>query len=195
MASQKHSNRTSSKISSAASISASSKDRAPQSSISYSSFCPSHFQLSLFASVIQGLESQHLRVHDANTGSLRCDYPIASKATVSCLDWGLYRCHSSEGSKEHARKKRKRPGAVEDLRGSDVVIAYGMSDSEIQIFSPSQAQVMATLKGAHSLGIRDVKFVDGGEPAQIWSVGGDNKLVQWDIRTGNVIRHIFKSSL
>lgn len=68
------------------------------------------------------------------------------------------------------------------------MLAFGTSDSEIHIFSPAEAKMVGSLKGGHTQGIRDFKFVDYGLDAQGWSVGGDGKLVQWNLKTYRSIR-------
>ena len=161
-------------------------------SILRSSFCPSFFQLSLFASIIQGLDSQQLRIHDTSTGRLRCEHAIGSKAVVTCLDWGYYGENHRDRRHQEANKKRKRidlvNGATFDEGARSVAIAFGTNDSRIEIFSPSEAKLVGTLKDTHTQGIRDFKFVDHGLHAEAWSVGGDGRLVQWDLKKGGALR-------
>ena len=164
-----------------------------KSSILKSSFCPSLLQLSLFASIIQGLGSQHLRIHDTTTGRLQCEHAIGSKATVTCLDWGYYGENQPNRQHQESNKKRKRNELVNgntlNGRARIITIALGMTDSEIQLFSPAEARILGTLKGAHTQGIRDFKFADHGLHSEGWSIGGDGKLVQWGLKTGKVLRY------
>ena len=164
-----------------------------KSSILKSSFCPSPLQLSLFASIIQGLDSQHLRIHDITTGRLRCEHAIGSKATVTCLDWGYYGENHSDRQHQESNKKRKRNelanGNTPHERSRGVAIAFGTTNSEVQIFSSAEARVLGTLKGAHTQGIRDFKFVDHGLQSEGWSIGGDGKLVQWDLKKDKALRY------
>ena len=157
-----------------------------------SSFCPSHFQLSWFASVIQGLDGQHLRIHDTNTGRLRCEHTITSKASITCLDWGYYGENHRDRHHKESKKKRKRSemvnGHVPNDQTSNVVVAVGTSDSEVHMFSPQEAKIIASLNEAHTQGIRDFKFADNGIHAEGWSIGGDGRLVQWDLRENRVLR-------
>lgn len=162
----------------------------PKASILHSRFSPSHFQLSLFASVIQGLDGQHLRIHDTTTGRLRCEHKITSRATISCLDWGVNGEHRSDGHHQGSKNKRKRSdklnGTVPDPK--DVVVALGMSDSEIRLFSPSESKVVAVLQGEHTQGVRDFRFSHGELKDNGWSIGGDGKILQWDLRKRKSIR-------
>lgn len=135
-------------------------------------------------------DSQHLRIHDTVTGRLCCDHAITSGATITCLHWGSYGKSQSGG--ETSSKKRKRNSLVNGLgreKGTDVVLAYGTSHSEIKFYSPAKAGVVGALGGVHTQGIKVFRFSTvEGKPAEGWSVGGDGKLVQWDIRTGASIR-------
>lgn len=184
---------TASKISSSSAPAASSTTlTAHKSSILHSRFSPSRFQTPLFASVIQGLDSQHLRFHDTRTARLQCEHAIQSKATVTCLDWGYYGKIHRDQDFELLRKKRKREdlvnGKSSDVVTEDVVLAFGTSDSEINMFSPARAKIVGVLKGAHTQGIRDFKFTDGGRGQEGWSIGGEGKLIQWNLLKGTSIR-------
>ncbi len=70
----------------------------------------------------------------------------------------------------------------------DVVVALGTSDSEVQMYSPAEAKNVGTLREAHTQGIRDFRFADKGMNAEGWSIGGDGRLVQWDLRKNRVLR-------
>ncbi|KAL1864971.1 Small subunit (SSU) processome component [Paecilomyces lecythidis] len=157
-------------------------------------FSPSEYQLALFASVIQGLDGQHLRIHDTNTGRLQCDHAAAPKETITSLDWGYYYGDRQRPREQQSKKKRKRSsgvnGAVDGLDKGDAVVAFGTSTSDIRMYSPSEDKVVGTLSGIHENGIRDFKFTAKRPGLEGWSIGGDNKLVQWDLRTGQSIRTI-----
>ncbi|KAL9103580.1 MAG: hypothetical protein Q9163_001382 [Psora crenata] len=184
-----------SNVSSAANPAASSTaSTVTRSSILNSSFSPPRYRLSLFASVIQGLDSQHLRIHDTNTGRLRCEHAIGSKASITCLDWGFYGRGQPNGRQQVGRKKRRR---VEQLNGDtenghpkDIALALGTSDSEIHLYSPAQAKAIGLLTGGHTKGIRSFKFSEDGVPSDGWSVGGDARLVQWNLESFQLIRAI-----
>lgn len=55
------------------------------------------------------------------------------------------------------------------------------------MFSPPEAKIVGKLSGAHERGIKDFKF-SGEEYLEGWSIGGEGKLVQWDLRTENALR-------
>lgn len=191
MVSKKHSRATASKISSQADLAASSKTQvANNSSLLLSAFSPSRYELHWFASVIPLFDSHHLRIHDSATGRLCCDHAITSKTTITCLHWGSY--GKGHGGVEPPSRKRKRDGLVNGRgpeKGTDVVLAYGTSDSEIKFYSPARSQIVGSLKGIHTQGIKVFRFSSGeGKRAEGWSIGGDGKLVQWDLHKGSSIR-------
>jgi U3 small nucleolar RNA-associated protein 5 len=148
---------------------------AQKSSILKSSFAPSTFQLRLFASVIQSFESQQLRIHDASTGRLRCQHAAKPAQRITCLDWGFSKPHSTPKS-----KSRKR---------DDVLLAYGTSTSEVCLFSPTEGNIVGELSGQHEQGITDFKF-SSSNSNEGWSLGGDGKLVKWDIAKRKALRTI-----
>ncbi|KAJ5949236.1 hypothetical protein N7454_000820 [Penicillium verhagenii] len=186
----KKSSRQTTKVGSAASLAAG-LTQSTKSSILRAAFSPSEYQLALFASVIQGLDAQHLRIHDTNTGRLQCEHALGPKEIITSLDWGYYGGQAK--NRDQSKKKRKRGSDVNGVDGldqGDVVVAFGTSTSEIRLFSPSEDKIVGTLTGAHEKGIKDFKFTAGRPAQEAWSIGGDNKLVQWDLRTGKTLRTI-----
>lgn len=169
--------------------SSSTTQSASKSSILQSSFCPSRFQLSLFASVIQGLGSQHLRIHDTSTGRLQCEHAIEPKASITCLDWGYYGRRNPQEPKRKRKRHDFENGDTSDDQSRDVVVALGTSVSDVLIFSPLEAKILGALKGGHTQGIRDYRFAQDGLQVEGWSIGGDGKLVQWDLKEGRVFRY------
>lgn len=168
----------------AASTASCATKKSQKSSISKSAFAPSHLQLSLFASVIQGFESQHLRIHDTTTGRLRCEHAAAARARITSLAWGYYGTSYRE-VQESSNRKRKR----DQDAGGHAVVAYGLSTSEICIFSPTQSKIVGKLSGVHEQGIKDFQFVVDDQ-SQGWSIGGDGKLVQWDVASNKAVRYV-----
>lgn len=191
MPSKKRSRGPVSKISSAADpASSGSQIASNKSSVIRSAFSPSEYQLALFASVIQGLDAQHLRIHDINTGRLRCEHAVNPKEAITSLDWGYY---GDAHTDQHSKKKRKRSsgvnGAVSVSEPGDVVVAFGTSSSEVRMYSPAEGKIVGTLAGGHERGIRDFKFTLQKPGVEGWSIGGDGKLVQWNLQTGDATRY------
>ncbi|KAK5045687.1 hypothetical protein LTR84_009056 [Exophiala bonariae] len=166
------SNRPSSSAAPASSLTASTQN----SSVLKSAFAPSHFQLHLFASVVQSFDSNQLRIHDTTTGRLRCQHESRPGTRITCLDWGHYGLANHEQRQTPSKKKRKRD--QDPIQGA--VVAYGTTSSEICLFSPAEGKVVTTLKGVHERGVRDFKF-SPAEKAEAWSIGEDGKLVLWNL--------------
>jgi U3 small nucleolar RNA-associated protein 5 len=59
------------------------------------------------------------------------------------------------------------------------------------MFSPAEGKIIGTLQGVHERGIKDFKF-SHPDHTEGWSIGGDGKLVQWDLIEGRAIRFVFK---
>lgn len=193
---KKSSSRAVSRVSSTAAPSAASATvNIKKSSIIRSAFSPSEFQLALFASVIQGLDAHHIRIHSTSSGRLQCEHAVNPKESVTSLDWGYYG-EASRGD-QPMKKRRKRHSGVngiaagaEDDAGA-IVVAFGTSTSEIRMYCPSEDKVTGVLTGGHEKGIRDFKFTLKRPAQEGWSIGGDGKLVQWNLRKGIYVRYVY----
>lgn len=190
MGKQKAPKNVSSNVSSTANPAASSTTRtAHNSAILKSSFAPFRLGSPFFASVIQGLDSQCLRIHDVTTGRLLCEHGLISRASVTCLDWGYYAGGSASHEEQQPKKKKRKRSSQPNgpPPSQDIVLAYGTNLSEIQIYSPKESKVLATLKDVHSGGIRDFRFINDGRDGEAYSAAGDGKLVRWDLKQGTAI--------
>ena len=189
MAGKKASKRTVPNTSSGAALPpSSSAHKTGPSSILHAAFVPSFFQLSLFASVVPALDADRLRVHDIVSGALRCEH-TPQRTKITCLDWGYHgaRPQHADASRKKRRKLVQANGAGSSTHG-DVVVALGTNRSEVELYSPAEAKVVGTLKGAHARGIVNFKFQDYGKSGRAWSLGGDEKLVEWDVMKRTIIR-------
>ena len=181
------------KSSRASNISATASPKVPtlaakKSSILRSSFAPSAFQLSLFASVIQGFESQQLRIHDISTGRVRCEYSAGGGAQINSLDWGYYSPARQQSQKQNKKRKRQANGVVDGWLPEDAVIALTTSEADVRLFSPSEDKVVAILKGPHDREVKQFQFTEG-KYSEGWSIGADGRLVQWDITTQQPLQY------
>jgi U3 small nucleolar RNA-associated protein 5 len=59
------------------------------------------------------------------------------------------------------------------------------------MFSPAEGKIVGTLSGVHERGIKDFQFVID-DYSQGWSIGGDDKLAQWDLASNKAIRYVRK---
>lgn len=176
------SNRPSASATPASSLTASTQN----SSVLKSAFAPSHFQLHLFASVVQSFDSNQLRIHDTATGRLRSQHESRPGSRITCLDWGHYGGANQEKRQTPSKKKRKRDH--DPMEGA--VVAYGTTSSDICLFSPAEGKIVGTLTGAHQRGVRDVKF-STTEREELWSIGEDGKLVLWNLANCQTMRLVF----
>ena len=158
---------------------ASSKPALTPATLAVSAFAPAALNLNLFASVVLGLDAYRLRIHDTNTGRLRCEHVFEKGVTIGALSWGVL---PAKDKKLAPKKKRKRvAGEAEDdaEQAGSVVVAAATNRGSVLMFSPSEAQMVGTLEGEHVGAVKDFEFVSG-EEGRGWSCGVDGKLVLWD---------------
>ena len=123
-------------------------------------------------------------MHDTTTSRLRSQHPAEPGAKINCLAWGCYsKSNSGQLSQSIQHKKRKRGSESED-----VVVAYGTNQSKICLFSPTEGKLVGKLGGVHERGIEACTF--SRDQQFVWSIGGDSKLVQWDLQTDSAVRSI-----
>jgi U3 small nucleolar RNA-associated protein 5 len=151
---------------------------APPAALTASAFSPPELRLSLFASVVRGLDAYRLRIHDTNTGRLRCEHTFEKGISVNSLSWGSLPPKDTKG----AKKKRKRlpNGAGDSAEDSSkyAVVAAATNRGTVIFFSPSEGTVVGILEGEH---VSDVRFFAfSADEGRGWSCGQDGKLVEWD---------------
>jgi U3 small nucleolar RNA-associated protein 5 len=151
-----------------------------------SAFSPPALRLSLFASVVHGLDACRLRVHDIATSSLRCEHVFEKGVSVNSLSWGSLPPKDKKG----ARKKRKRApngAAAGDEDVKSAVVAAATNRGTVILFSPSEGAVVGVLEGEHIGAVRFFMFAEEGRG---WSCGVDKKLVGWDIEQKFSLRYV-----
>jgi U3 small nucleolar RNA-associated protein 5 len=124
-----------------------------------------------------------------------CEHAVHPGESITSLDWGYH--GNAQQQHSHAKKKRKRSSsgvngvvvAYDNSAASDVVVAFGTSTSEIRMYSPAEDKVIGCLSGGHERGIKDFKFTAQKHGQEGWSIGGDGKLIQWDLPKGRSIRY------
>lgn len=189
MVSKKTPNRVAPHISSVTALSTSnSTHQANASVIHKAAFAPSVFQLSLFASIIQGLNGHQVRIHDTVSGQLQCQHDIQA-ARVNSLDWGFH----GDGGHLLESKSSKKKRRLEETNGvkprlGEVVLALATNQPEIHFFSPTSAKVISSLKSGHKGGVKAFQFTNYGIEGTGWSLGADKKLVQWNLRDQSILR-------
>jgi U3 small nucleolar RNA-associated protein 5 len=78
-----------------------------------------------------------------------------------------------------SKKKRKTSS------NSQKVLALGLQNGSISIYSPAHGRVIKTLTGSHTLPVNDFVFNKAGTVG--YSVSEDHHIVEWDIEDGREI--------
>ncbi|KAK6359472.1 Small subunit (SSU) processome component [Orbilia brochopaga] len=168
------------------------------SPILQSAFAPSWSKLSLFTSVLRGLDAQRLRCHDTATSRLQCEHVFDKNVEITSLSWGSLAEPDRDAGKKQKKKRKRASDAndaiVADADGNDsdgaqVVIAATSNTGKIFLYSPVQAEIVSTLEGGHVGPVTDFQFAESTKGVRAWSCGG-NKLVEWDVKKGAPIRNI-----
>lgn len=84
----------------------------------------------------------------------------------------------------HPPKKRKR--RISQHQQYSKVIALGLQNGTVAIYSIAHGDIIKTLSGPHTLPINDFIFTKDGRKA--YSCAEDMNIVEWDFEKGNVIR-------
>ncbi|KAJ3145102.1 WD repeat-containing protein 43 [Geranomyces michiganensis] len=145
-----------------------------------------------FAVAAQGVDAFRLRIWDTRTSQLTVEHAAPAGLTCTVLAWGVVTtgdaAHANEDAGEK-KKKRRRSGALAAAAvasagpgGAQKVLAIGLSNGEVQLFSLAQAKVIRTLAGVHSAGVTDFTFANDG--VRGFSGGLDGLAVEWDVRSG-----------
>ncbi|KAK6345436.1 Small subunit (SSU) processome component [Orbilia javanica] len=159
-----------------------------------SAFSPSWSKLSLFSSVLRGLDAHRLRCHDITSGRLQCEHIFEKSVEINSLSWGSL----VEAESDRKKKKRKRASDADAVVDDDedaqqnageVVVAATGSNGKVYLYSPVQAEIVKTLDGGHIGPVTDFQFVESTKGVRAWSCGG-NRLVEWDVKKGSSIRNI-----
>ncbi|KAI5801851.1 Dip2/Utp12 family-domain-containing protein, partial [Pyronema domesticum] len=152
-----------------------------------SAFSPASLKLSLYASVILGLDAYRLRIHDTNTGRLRCEHVFEKGVSVNSLEWGTLPSKDKKNSKKKRKRLSNATGASED-DAKTAVVAAATSTGSVILFSPSEGAVVGILEGEHIAACKSFVFSD--EEGKGWSCGVDGKLVEWDLERKLAVRNI-----
>ncbi|RPA87200.1 NUC189-domain-containing protein [Ascobolus immersus RN42] len=168
-------------------VKASATSLSTASSIKRASFSPSNLRLDLFASLIDGIDSQRLRIHDASTGRLRCEYAFEKGLTCNSIAWNTV--GGDDGKKQ--RKKRKRTGdELNDTASGKALVALAVSNGNILLYSPGDNELVGTLANGHVGAAYDFAFSTDIESTTAWSCGADGKLVEWNWKSQEILRSV-----
>lgn len=159
----------------------------PAALLSVSAFSPPALHLSLFASVVLGLDAYRLRIHDTNTGRLRCEHVFEKGISVNSLVWGLLPPKDKKSAKKRRRLSNGNGSSRDEAKSA--VVAAATSRGTVVLFSPSEGAVVGVLEGEHTAAASHFVFSEEKE-GRGWSCGADAKLVEWDIGRKLPIRYV-----
>ncbi|KAJ2710432.1 Small subunit (SSU) processome component [Coemansia spiralis] len=123
---------------------------------------------SSLALVRTGINGHKLRIIDVHTGVQRSEFSSGSGSKIRCLAWA----------------RQLKPGASSS---SQALIALGMQDGRVLLYSPARNAVVRTLEGAHATTpVASVAFAG----AHVFSLDTAGLLAQWDSATGALAQQI-----
>ncbi|KAG8711083.1 Small subunit (SSU) processome component [Ceratobasidium sp. 394] len=138
----------------------------------------------LFAFLSLAVDKHRVRVYDVSTGSAVADHTFDG-ARVTALLWGTF--NLVDGQSKSSKKRRKRKSvAVEDstaeaLSPTTQLIAFGLSDGTIVLFSPVQGAVVRTLANPSFTAAITSIAPHNDSPAHLWAASEDAVIRCWHI--------------
>lgn len=144
-----------------------------------------------FALVTLAVDKHRLRIFNGISGRATAEYTIPS-GRVSSLVWSTLSVdadaeHSSPSKK---KKKRKVEDAEEKDRGSPgiVIVALGLSDGSILLFSPSHSKVVRTLSHGSSTSPIIALTPSLSNESNLWSSSADSSIHLWDVQNTAILK-------
>ncbi|KAG9295394.1 hypothetical protein G9A89_013423 [Geosiphon pyriformis] len=132
-----------------------------------------------FALVTQSVDRHRLRIFDRLSGVVMEEFFSEKEDKYTCLRWGEI---SSGIETVPSPKKKKKYLAPSNMFQ---VLALGLQNGSIAIYSLLHGNIYITLGGAHTLSVNDFVFTKNGEKG--FSCSEDLMIVEWDINGGHVI--------
>ncbi|CAE6505721.1 unnamed protein product [Rhizoctonia solani] len=145
-----------------------------------SSFSPDG---TLFAFLSLAVDKHRLRIYDVATGSAVADHTLDA-ARVKALVWGAFEL-TDESKASKKRRKRKSLTTDDAPEAPSVIqlVALGLSDGSIVLFSPTQGEVVRTLSNAsHTAAITSLA-PHNDSPSHLWAASEDGVIRYWNIPT------------
>ncbi|CUA69168.1 U3 small nucleolar RNA-associated protein 5 [Rhizoctonia solani] len=145
-----------------------------------SSFSPDG---ALFAFLSLAVDKHRLRVYDVATGSAVADHTFDGPR-VTALVWGAFEL-TDESKASKKRRKRKSlttddaPAALSAIQ----LVALGLSDGSIVLFSPTQGTVVRTLSNpSYTAAITSIA-PHNDSPTHLWASSEDGAIRYWNVPT------------
>ncbi|CAE6421146.1 unnamed protein product [Rhizoctonia solani] len=145
-----------------------------------SSFSPDG---ALFAFLSLAVDKHRLRVYDVATGSAVADQTFDT-ARVTALVWGAFEL-TDETKASKKRRKRKSQTTNDALEAPSAIqlVALGLSDGSIVLYSPTQGAVVRTLSNpSHTAAITSLA-PHNDSPSHLWAATEDGTIRYWNIPT------------
>ncbi|CAG8727129.1 2507_t:CDS:2, partial [Dentiscutata heterogama] len=137
-----------------------------------------------FALVTQSVDRHRLRVFDPHTGTVNNDFSSDKEDKFTCLSWGKVYDEDLNG-KVDAPPPKKKKKLSSQIQQFSKVIALGLQNGSIAIYSIAHGDIVKTLSGSHKLPINNFIFSKNGKKA--YSCAEDTYIVEWDFERGDII--------
>ncbi|BFZ58204.1 Small subunit (SSU) processome component [Savitreella phatthalungensis] len=145
-----------------------------------------HPSLPLFASARLGHDAWRVRIYDVSTTKSRVEHVVADSLSCRCMAWGTK--HNVDAPADGRKsKKRKASGAGTSSNGNDGLLAMGLSDGAIALYSPSEDNPLGILQGQHNYPVAALSFDASGS---LWSADGNGKAVCWELSNQQMVQSI-----
>ncbi|KAH7096961.1 WD40 repeat-like protein [Auriculariales sp. MPI-PUGE-AT-0066] len=136
-----------------------------------------------FAIVSLALDKPHLRVFNVATSRMTNEQTLDGVSSVSCITWATLRVEDAADALPAKKRKKQAAGATSTLSASDEhVVALGLSNGGVSIYSPRHGRVLRTLQ--HATSSSPVVAV-GAAAGTLWVSTTDGTLRRWDITSGD----------
>jgi len=145
----------------------------------------------LFALVTLAVDKHRLRIFDGISGRATAECTIPS-GRVSSLVWSTLSMDADAQDASPSKKKKKRK--VEDAEGKDrgspgiTIVALGLSDGSILLFSPSHSKVVRTLSHGSSASAIIALTPSLSNKSNLWSSSADSSVHLWDVQSTSILK-------
>jgi U3 small nucleolar RNA-associated protein 5 len=144
-----------------------------------------------FALVTLAVDKHRLRIFNGISGRATAECTIPS-GRVSSLVWSTFFLDADveQTSPSKKKKKRKTEEAEEKDRGSPgiAIVALGLSDGSILLFSPSHSKVVRTLSHGSSTSAILALTSSLTSNSHLWSSGADSSIQLWDVQKATMLK-------
>ncbi|KAG9105052.1 Small subunit (SSU) processome component [Ceratobasidium sp. 370] len=138
----------------------------------------------LFAFLSLAVDKHRVRVYDVSTGSAVADHTFDG-ARVTALLWGTFNLVDGQSKSSKKRRKRKSVAAedstTETISSATQLIALGLSDGAIVLFSPAQGAVVRALSNPSFTAAITSIAPHNDSPAHLWAASEDAVIRCWHI--------------